>query len=910
MPPTQLLATKLFAPPVRSGAVRRQRLASRLEAGLRQGHALISAPAGFGKSTLAAQWLAGTAMPVAWLSLEEDDREPLRFLAYLLAALRTVEPSLGEGVVRSLRSTQPPAAPTATTELVNALATGTNDLALVLDDYHRVDDGPAQEIVAFLLNHAPPRLHLVLTTREEPTVPLARLRAHGRLVELRAMDLRFELDEARRFFGDAMGLEVAPQDVQALARTTEGWVAGLQLAALSMHGRDDPAQFVRTFAGEHRHVLDYLSHEVLRGMDPGLRSFLLATSVLGRLSGPACDAVTGGDDGARTLQELERANLFLVPLDDERRWYRYHALFADVLRAEARRELGGDLPELHRRASRWLEAEGSSGEAITHALAAGDACSAARMLELAWRPMDRAFQIPTWRQWAARLPGDVLRSRPVLAVAVAWARLGEGDLDGAEAWLAAAERWLEERRGEDEATAREVQERCVADETAFRALPARIAAARAYRAQATGDAAAGEAYARQAVAIAPEDDPGARALPAGLLGLSRWARGELGDALETLRMGMDGFRALGDAAAALSFTFAIADVLTAQGRLREASRTYREALRYAAEQDGPTLPGEAEAHAGLAEIHVELGDLEAAERELRAGEALGDAGVLTGDAGRLTAVRARVELALGDAAAAHALLDEADRLRTAGPVPVVRPTDATRARLWLAQGRLADARAWAETQGAAGDLAPGDLAPSYLNEYVLLTVARVQIALFRHEGSGAPIAAALALLDGVAEEAEASGRIGGVIEALVLRALASQAAGDDAEALRSLLRALRLGEVDGHHAAFVSEGPAMARLLRAAARKGADRSQLRRLLDAFNASSERPRVSPDVVEPLSDRERDVLRLLRGDLTGPQVARELGMSVHTLRSHTKSIYAKLSVHGRREAVVRADELNLV
>lgn len=905
MPPTPLLATKLFAPPVRADAVGRAQLVARLGQGVRHGHALISAPAGFGKSTLVTQWIASTAMPVAWLSLEEDDREPLRFLAYVLAALRTVEPSLGEGLARALRSAQPPPPLAAATELANDLASGAKDVALVLDDAHTVCDGPVLELLTFLLDHAPPRLHLVLTAREEPDLPLARLRAQGRLVELRAADLRFAPDEAERFLTESMGLPVEPEDARTLARTTEGWVAGLQLAALSLHGRDDPAAFVRSFAGEHRHVLDYLSHEVLRGVEPRVQRFLLETSVLDRMCGSACDAVTGRNDGAETLVDLERANLFLVPLDDERRWYRYHALFSDVLRAEARREREGDLPELHRRASRWFEADRSPGEAIAHALAARDVDRAARLLELAWRPMDRAFQIPTWRRWAARLPDDALRSRPVLAVAVAWAHLGEGDPAGAEAWLADAERWSEARRAEDEASARIAHERGVADEAAFRALPARIAAAHAYRAQAMGDGAAGDAHARRAVELAPDDDPGARALPAGLLGLSHWARGELDDALESLRLSMEGFRALGDAAAALAFTFAIADVLTARGRLREASRTCVEALRYAAEQEGPTLPGEAEAHVGLAELHVELGDLEAAERELRAGEALGDAGILTGDAGRLAAVRARVELALGDAASAHALLDEADRLRTAGPVPVLRPTDATRARIWLAQGRLAEARAWAEEQGTAGDLEP-----SYLNEYALLTVARVQLATFRSDGSEAPIAEALTLLDAVAEDAEAGGRTGGVIEALVLRALASQAAGDDPGALRSLLRALRLAQVEGHHAVFVSEGPAMARLLRAAAREGADRAQLRRVLDSLAASSERPRVLPDVVEPLSDRERDVLRLLRSELSGPQVARELGMSVHTLRSHTKSIYSKLGVHGRREAVLRADELDLV
>jgi LuxR family maltose regulon positive regulatory protein len=899
-----LLATKLYAPPVLGAAVRRPRLVQRIEEGLAGRVTLISAPAGFGKTTLAAEWRERTRVPVAWLSLDEDDREPLRFLAYLVAALQAVEPSLGERTARMLRSPQPPPAAAVAAELVNELAGGTTRLALVLDPYHVVDEGPLREVMTFLIDHVPPRLHLILTTREEPALPVARLRARGQLTELRADDLRFTHEEAVAFFRDAMGLDLGAEEVETLDRRTEGWVAGLQLAALSLRGRDDAASFVRSFAGAHRHVVDYLAEEVLRSLPAGMRDFLLDTSVLDRLCAPLCDAVTDRDDGAATLAELERANLFLIPLDDERRWFRYHSLFRGVLRAEAGRERNGGMEELHRRASAWFEAEGSAGDAIRHASAAGDTERAATLLEAAWRGMDRSFQVSSWHAWSREVPEQVLRARPVLSVAIAWALLDKGELAASERWLAPAEAWLAAREEEDAATARRAHERAVADEAAFRALPARIAAARAYAATATGDAAAGEAHARRAVEAAPDDDPGARAVPAGLLGLAHWRRGELDEALAALRLGSTAFRDLGDAAASLSFTFAIADALVAQGRLRDALRTYEDALLYAADQEGPVLPGLAELHVGLAELSAERGDLAAAEEHLRTAEALGDDAVLPGDAGRLAAARARVEVALGDAPAALAALDEADRLQVAGPVPDIRPTAATRARVWLAQGRLAEARAWAEEAGALGEADA-----SYLNEYALLTLVRVHLATYRSEGSEAPIETAQALLDAIVEAAEAGGRTGTVIEARVLQALVRQAAGEEDLGVAVLVEALRSAQAEGHHAVFAAEGPAMARMLRAVVREGADRGQVRRLLDALKASSERPRILPDVVEPLSDRERDVLRLLRSELSGPQVARELGMSVHTLRSHTKSIYSKLGVHGRREAVLRADELGL-
>ncbi len=904
MPPATLLATKLFAPPGRPGAVQRHRLVARLEAGLQHPLTVVSAPAGFGKSTLASAWATRTNTRVAWLSLESAERDPLRFLAYLIAALRTIEAGVGERALRSLQGPPAPLPSAVATDLLNDLAAGTGRMAVVLDDFQAAASAAVEEVVAFLVDHAPARLHIVVTSRDEPTLPIARWRVKGTVNELGAADLRFTQAEAGAFLNDTMGLTVSGDDAETLERRTEGWIAGLQLAALSLRGRDDVTSFVRSFAGEHRHVLDFLVEEVLRGQSGRVREFLLATSVLDRMCGALCDAVTERDDGAATLVDLERANLFLVPLDDERRWYRYHALFVEAMRAVAERERAEDLPAWHRRASRWLETDGSVGTAIHHARAAGDVDRAALLLERAWRPMDRALMIPTWYRWGRELPEGALRRRPVLANAVAWVRLEAGDLDGADEWLEAAEAWLEARTHEDAEGAAGAHARDVGDELAFRALPARIAAARAYRCQALGDVRAGEAFARQALALAPSDDPGARALPAGLVGLAHWARGELDEALDALQVAATSFRALGDIAAALSFTFGIADIHLARGRLRDAQRTYEDALRDAADQPNPVLPGIAELHVGLAEIVAERGDLQAAETHLRLAETLGPQAVLPGDGGRLAAAMGRVELVLGRADAAHLRLDEAERRWVATPVPETHPVAATRARVWLAQGRLAEARAWAEER-----LAAGGLEPVYVHDDLLLTLVRVQLAHFRSQGSVAPLDVAHALLDRLLEAAEAHGRLGTVIEARVLQAFARQAADDDVGATAALLAALRPAEAEGHHGVFVGEGPALAGLLRSALRAGAARRQVRRLLADLRASTDRPRVLPDLVEPLSDRERDVLRLLRGDMTGPQVARELGMSVHTLRSHTKAIYAKLGVHGRREAVARADDLDL-
>ena len=416
---TPILATKLYIPPPRPKVVLRPRLIERLNEGLDRKLTLISAPAGFGKTTLVSEWVAGSERPAAWLSLDEGDNDPTRFLTYLVAALQTIAPDIGEGVLSVLQSPQPPPTESILTALLNEITAVPDDFVLVLDDYHVIDARPVDAALTFLLEHLPPQMHLVITTREDPQLPLARLRARGQLTELRAADLRFTPSEAAAFLNEVMGLNLSAEDIAALETRTEGWIAGLQLAALSMRGREDVPGFIRAFAGDNRYIVDYLVEEVLQRQPERVRSFLLQTSILDRLSGPLCDAVTGQEEGNALLEALERGNFFVVPLDDRRHWYRYHHLFADVLHAHLMAEQPDQVPTLHRRASEWYEQHGSAADAIRHALAAEDFERAADLVELAVPAMRRSRQEATLLGWLKALPDELIQCRPVLSVAYA-----------------------------------------------------------------------------------------------------------------------------------------------------------------------------------------------------------------------------------------------------------------------------------------------------------------------------------------------------------------------------------------------------------------------------------------------------------------------------------------------------------
>src|SRR5438270_13644843 len=506
---TPILATKLYLPRLRPNVVSRPRLLERLNEGLHRNLTLIAAPAGFGKTTLVSEWVEGIERPrarTAWLSLDEGDNDPARFLAYLVAALQTIAANIGEGVLGLLQSSQPPPPEAILTALLNDITTIKDPFVLVLDDYHVLDAKAVDHALTYLVEHLPPQMHLVIATREDPDLPLARLRARGHLTELRATDLRFTASEAAGFLTQVMGLSLSAADIAALEDRTEGWIAGLQLAALSMQGHQDVPGFIRAFAGDHRYIVDYLVEEVLQRQPEPVRSFLLQTAILDRLSGPLCDAVTGQEEGNARLEALERGNFFVVPLDDQRHWYRYHHLFAEVLSALLRAEQPEQVSTLHRRASAWYEQHGSAADAIRHALAAFDFGRAADLVELAVPAMARSRQEATVLGWLKALPDELVRARPVLSVHYAGTLLLSGELAGVEVRLRDAEQWLDTTTDRGELALASSAEMVVVDEEEFRGLPGMMAIYRAAIALVLGDVADTMKYARRALDLVPEDD--------------------------------------------------------------------------------------------------------------------------------------------------------------------------------------------------------------------------------------------------------------------------------------------------------------------------------------------------------------------------------------------------------------------
>lgn len=893
-----LLETKLHVPRRRRSLVERPRLTGRLSRVWESALTLVSAPAGFGKTTLLAEWLADAVTAdrsVAWLSLDPRDNDPARFWAYLLAALDRALPGIGADARAVLESSQP-ATEAVLATLLNSLDDVAGDLAVVLDDYHLVDTTDVHEGVTFLLDHLPRQVHVVITGRADPPLPLARLRARGELLEVRAADLRFTADEADAYLTGAMGLSLTAADVGALEGRTEGWIAALQLAALSMQGRDDVGGFIAGFAGDDRYVIDYLVEEVLQRQSEDLRTFLLRTSLLTGLTGPLCEAVTGQAGGRATLETLERGNVFVVPLDDRREWYRYHHLFGDVLRARLLDERPEDVPDLHRRASDWYAGHGDLPEAIRHATAAQDHERAADLVELAMPGTRQMRQEATLRAWLEALPDDVLRRRPAVAVGYAGVLLVHGELDGVEDLLREAERRLDVVDG--------------ADQQVSDPLRGLIALYRAAQARLRGDVPGTVEHAQETLRLVAPDDHLGRGAAEGLLGLAHWTSGDLDAGHRWWSASLADLERAGHLSDLAGCALALGDIRVAQGRLSEAERTYHRVLSALTPPSGPSssgspLRGAADMHVGLADVLRERGDLAAAHEHLRRSAELGEHAGLPQNRHRRRVVLARVRQAEGDLGGALAMVEEAQGVYVADMFPDVRPVPAVRARILTAQGRWSEALAWAQERDLSAD---DDV--TYLREFEHLSLARILLARHAAEGDDRDLRAAAGLLERLLDAAEAGGRTGSVLEVLVLRSLAHQAGGDLPAALSTLHRALALAEPEGHVRTFLDEGAGLTTLLRAAAQQGVARDQARRLLAVATGTPARPAVGHRGADPLSDRELDVLRLLATDLSGPEIARTLVVSLHTVRSHTKSIFAKLGVNSRRAAVRRAEELDLL
>jgi LuxR family maltose regulon positive regulatory protein len=923
-----LLATKLHVPGPRPGFVPRRRLVEALGEGLARGRVLVCAPAGFGKTALLADWARGAGRPVAWLGLDAGDSDPARFWRYAVAALDRARPGLA-GRVGPL---PPGSVEGLVTAVVNELAAdpGPDEVLLILDDYHLVDSAPVHESVAFLLENMPPGLRVVVSGRADPPLPLARLRARGQLAELRAADLRFTSEEAAVLLAETAGPGLPTAAAKALTARTEGWAAGLQLAGLSLRGQADAAGFVAAFSGSHRFVLDYLADEVLDRQTGQVRAFLLETSVLEHLTGELCDAITGRSGSQAMLEDIERAGLFLVPLDEVRGWWRYHHLFADLLRARLQAEQPGRVRALHRAAAAWCEAHGLADDAVRHALAAGDAGWAARLVERHVETLLGRSEGATLRRWLSALPPESVRAGPRLCLAQAYGAAQGWQLEALEGLLDDAERAFAASGDEpyEDPAGRPV--------SVLANVPAGIAFLRACLARLRGDAVLAADYNQQALAQLGEDDWMMRSQVRWNQAVAYWLGGRLAPAERGLAEVLAELRAAGEAVRraggeptevlrtveggaeffagylAMRVCYDLGEVQRAQGNLDAALATYRQALEAADGNSQPPHMGLA--HVGLAQILYERNELTAALDHATQGVTLCRQLAFTPPLTTGLAVVARIRHAHGDDAGALEAMGEAGQAGLSPQVvALLNPVPSQHARLLLAQGDVGAAAQWATAAG----LSPDD-EPDYPQEPAYLVLARVLLA----QNDPGP---AVTLLQRLLNDAASQGRTGSIIEIQTLRALALAACGDRASAPGALTEALTLGRRHGYVRVFADEGPPMRALLarlpvvrlgQQHLADGIDPGYLAALLRACGPAGAVPQriraaaAPPGLAEPLTDRELEVLRLLAAGRSNQRIAHDLVVALDTVKKHVTHVLGKLGAANRTEAVARARELGLI
>ncbi len=866
-----LLTTKLFIPPTRPELVSRPRLIKRLNAGLHRKLTLISAPAGFGKTMLVSEWVASCERPAAWLSLDEGDNDPTRFLTYLVATLQTIAANIGEGVLGVLQSPQPPPTESILTALLNEITTIPDNFILVLDDCHVVDTKSVDNALTFLLEHLPPQMHLVIATREDPNLLLARLRAQGQLTELRVVDLRFTLSEAAEFLNRVMGLNLSAEDIAALENRTEGWIVGLQLAAISMRGHEDTTSLIKSFTGSHRFILDYLIEEVLEHQSDSVHTFLLKTSVLDRLTSSLCDALTDQDNGQQVLEYLEQANLFIVHLDNERRWYRYHHLFADLLRQRLHQSTTsstGDVDELHRRASVWYEDNGWEIESFHHAAAANDVERAARLVEGKGVPLQYRGAAATVLKWLESLPTPVLDSRPSLWVTYASALNLTGSPTDAEQKLQAAEAALQGVEPDDRT-----------DDTV-----GHIAAIRAMMAVGQHQLETIIAQSLRALEyLYPENLP-VRTITNWTLGYAYQLQGDRAAASRAYNEVISTSQTSGDIISTLAARVGLGNIQESENQLFLAAESYRRSLQLFGEPPQPMTCG---SYLGLAQILYEWNDLDAAQQHGQ--QSLQLARQIEGiDTPAVSGVLlARLKLARGDVDGASAILAEADQFARqnnyAHRLPEVA---AVQVLTLIRQGNLA---------GAA------NLAQMYE-----LPISQARVHLAQGDTS-----AALATLEPLCQQVEEKGWENERLKVMVLQAVALHAHGEKDKAVQLLGDALALADPGGLIRVFVDEGLLMAQLLSEAAAHGMMPDYTGKLLAAFEAEKQPTSSSSQpLVEPLSQRELEVLHLIAQGLSNREICERLFLALDTVKGHNRRIYGKLQVKRRTEAVARARELGLV
>jgi LuxR family maltose regulon positive regulatory protein len=921
-----LLETKLYIPKRRPGLVSRPRLIERLDHGTERKLTTVSAPAGFGKTTLLAEWLAATPAsrrPAAWVSLDQSDNAPALFWSYFITALQKVQPGVGESAFSLLHSPQPPPVESVLTALLNDINAIENDFALILDDFHVIDAQPILSAVAFLLDHLPPQAHLIIASRADPPLPLSRLRGRGELMELRAADLRFTPDEVAAFLKEMMGLNLTAADVAALDTRTEGWIAGLQLAALSMQGRDDTQGFIRNFAGDDRHIVDYLVEEVLQRQPEQVRSFLLQTSVLDRLSGSLCDAVTGREDGNELLETLERGNLFVVPLDDKRHWYRYHHLFADVLRAHLTEEQPDRAPNLRRRAAAWFEEHGMAAEAIEQARAAGDHETVARILVANFDEFERTGHYASLASWSASLPEEMVRKRPRLALIHALgAWRSESHNETARrltSWAEEAIKEIESRGGLDPS---DDTDGTVVGPAGLEALKGEVLVLKIFHSSRQMPVEEMADTVERALELLP---PGRHYIRGMIHMINAGVQGErrgLKSALPSLDKGAEEARRAQNLPLLASILEHRGNVSVAMGRLEEGRRAYEDAF-----DAGQNASSEASwmmcgPRARLAEVFLEWGDLAGATDHVT--KALDLAGKSPMRSYVLFARTAAIDvsLAAGNVRAAHEQLEKSEEfVRGASDSRHASFMSSVKLKLYCRTGDLEAAASVVRERGLSPDAAVGSD-----NEEEMTAYARYLIASGDY-GDAVQVASS------VIPVLRAGERVQHQVHALALQAMAHELAGERALALGALGRATMLGEPGRFNRTLTSEGPVMAALLDAladAVRRGrgpaeaGSPSYLAYLLreagiqpetasaTATGPQEDAPRAAAlaSLPEALSERELEVLALIASGASNQQIAEHLVVSMSTVKTHINRTYRKLGARSRTQAIARGRQLGIL
>jgi len=883
-----ILATKLFVPPPRSKIVFRPRLVERLNEGLSAGYklSLISASAGFGKTTLVSEWIAGLDRPVAWVSLDGGDNDPARFLSYLIKALQTIQASLGEGLLTALQSPQPLHFETILTSLINEIALIQGQFLLVLDDYHAIDSQSVDQALNFIIEHQPPHMHLVIATREDPQLPLARYRAGGQCNELRAADLRFTLAEASEFLNRLTGLNLSEEDIAALETRTEGWIVGLQLAALSMQGQQDTSRFIESFTGSHHFVLDYLLEEVLHQQPESIQTFLLRTSILERMCASCCDAILQDPSipGQATLEYLQRTNLFIVPLDEERRWYRYHHLFADLLRKRLGQSLTpGEIAGLHLLASDWYEKNGLMLEAFRQAAAANDIERAGRLIQSKKMPLHLRGTATTILAWLESLPKHELDVRPMLWWLQAAMLLVIGHPNGVEEKLLATEAAL------DMAT----QPGVPPDETA-RDLIGRIAAARANLAQTHAQLEIIQVQGQRALEYLHPDNLSDRSMATRSLGFGHFIQGDHAKAEQSYREALQLAQAAGDPINSVLASIRVGQIQEEGNQLYLAEETYQRILPLIDEYSPANAPV---LYHGLARIYYQWNDLDRAETYAELGFKLAQQYDQVIDRLILSdIILFTLYLARGDVDNATQHLSRAERTTRHNDHTLrIQEIPYYWARLHLSQGNVDEAAQLAQ-QGS-----------------MPLMKARVFVA------QGMP-SAALPLVEQERQKAEAKEWANRLLLVKAVEAVALYANAEKDRAVKVLEEGLAMAEPGGDLRVFLDEGAGMHQLLLEASGRGVMPNFVARLLAAYEAEpsgkyrreTARRGISPTggLPDPLSQRELEILKLIDRGLSNREIGERLYLALDTIKGHNRRIFDKLQAENRTEAVARARALGLL